>query len=381
MTYLSRFAVLLKRLGLILLTLAVIVGMAWLYITLLPNVWYGRHLAITIIILWLMTAYLVLPRLHRVISRIYLPPYFIGRSRTTDGLLADPVNLAVNGSKKALIQAMEDAGWQQADKLNIKTAWKIAYSSVLRRSYPNAPLSPLFLFGKNQDLAFQKEVDNNPRKRHHVRFWRVPRGWYMPGGYKVDWIASATYDSAVGVSLFTMQVTHSIDANVDKERDFLVKTLQVAGVLRSSTRIEHYFNRYETRNGGGHQYVTDGSFVVADLKGESHNRAESGMQHANLDSIQQEIYNLALANSLPVGKQEADEIISRIQKELDEVRDANSKNRSADKVSEETVDVLIQSVQLIAALGGNVSHSYRQKMDKNWERHWNKNEAEKYGLK
>lgn len=381
MKFLSRFAVLLKRLGLILLTLFIIAVIVRLYATLLPKVWYREHLVITLIALWLLTAYFVLPRLHRFLSRIYLPPYFVGRSRTADGLLADPVNLAVNGNKKALIRAMEAAGWQQADELKAKTAWKIAYSGLLRKSYPNAPVSPLFLFGEKQTLAFQKEVDSNPRRRHHVRFWRVPRGWYLPGGYKVDWIGGATYDAAVGFSLFTMQITHSIDSDVDKERNFLIKTLQDADVLKSSTRIEHYFTHYQTRNGGGHKYITDGSFVIADLLGESHARSESGIQHFNLDSIQQEIYNLARAKSLPIDKKDAKELIGQMEDELEDVRAAFNKKAGSEKVTQESVDVLIKSVQLIAALGKDTAQVYREKMDKNWEKHWKQAEAEKYGLK
>lgn len=42
-------------------------------------------------------AYPALPRLHRILTRIYVPDYFIGRTRTSDGLLGDPVNLALLG--------------------------------------------------------------------------------------------------------------------------------------------------------------------------------------------------------------------------------------------------------------------------------------------
>ena len=51
-----------------------------------------------------------------------------------------------------------------------------------RRSYPEAPVSPLTLFGRVQDFAYQQEVDGNPAQRHHVRFWRCPDGWLLPGG-------------------------------------------------------------------------------------------------------------------------------------------------------------------------------------------------------
>ncbi len=34
-----------------------------------------------------------------------------------------------------------------------------------------APFSTLCLFGRGQDIGFQKAIDNSPRKRHHIRFW------------------------------------------------------------------------------------------------------------------------------------------------------------------------------------------------------------------
>lgn len=47
---------------------------------------------------WALLAYLVLPRLHTILTAIYVPRYFIGRTRTSDGLLGDPVNLALLGT-------------------------------------------------------------------------------------------------------------------------------------------------------------------------------------------------------------------------------------------------------------------------------------------
>ena len=48
---------------------------------------------------WALVAYLVLPRLHRILTTIYVPDYFIGRARTSDGLLGDPINLAFMGDE------------------------------------------------------------------------------------------------------------------------------------------------------------------------------------------------------------------------------------------------------------------------------------------
>ena len=66
-------------------------------------------------VVWVITAYFALPRLHRILSSIYVPNYFIGRTRTKDGLLGDPVNLAFRGSEAQLHRAMTAAGWALAD--------------------------------------------------------------------------------------------------------------------------------------------------------------------------------------------------------------------------------------------------------------------------
>ncbi len=130
---------------------------------------------VLLVVFWVLVAYLVLPRLHRILTRIYLPDYFIGRTRTADGLLGDPVNLAVNGSAEQLHQVMVDAGWSRADELNVATGWRIVAGTLTGHSYPQAPVSPLFLFSRRQDFAYQQEVAGSPSQRHHVRFWRAHR--------------------------------------------------------------------------------------------------------------------------------------------------------------------------------------------------------------
>lgn len=216
------------------------------------------------LVLWALTAYVVLPRIHRVLTRIYVPDYFIGRVRLPDGILGDPVNLAVNGTKAQLVQAMKRQGWHEADVINLKSSWRMAFSSVLGRSYPTAPMSSLFLFGRQQDLAFQKDVNDNPRARHHVRFWKTPAGWWLPGGYKVKWLGAATYDRRVGFSLFTGQITHKIAENTDHERDFVADSLKQVGSLH---KVKHFSTAYHSRNGGGDSIKTDGSLVIVELDG------------------------------------------------------------------------------------------------------------------
>lgn len=225
--------------------------------------WWGILAAV---VFWVLLAYLVLPRLHRILTTIYVPEYFIGRARTSDGLLGDPVNLAVLGTREQLERAMRAAGWTRADPVTLASSWRIVTSTLSRRSYDEAPVSPLFLFGRQQDAAFQKEVDGNPAKRHHVRFWQCPEGWLLPGGYRVDWLAAGTFDTAVGLSLFTLQITHRIDADTDIERDHIVRTVREADPRVVVTVLEDFSTGYHARNGGGDSIRTDGDLPIVDVR-------------------------------------------------------------------------------------------------------------------
>lgn len=126
------------------------------------------------VFLWLFSSYLIIPFINKFLTGRYLPDYFIGRSRTSDGLLGDPINLAFTGSKIELETLFLSSGWTKAESLSLRSSIHMVTASVFGKSYPSAPVSSLFLFNKKQDIAFEKEIENNPRRRHHVRFWKTP---------------------------------------------------------------------------------------------------------------------------------------------------------------------------------------------------------------
>ena len=251
----------LRLIGLVLLVVVAI----FLYRYFIHDILKTKHHYFTyFIVIWLLLAYVILPHVYRWLSKVFLPNYFIGRTQAADGMLGDPVNLAIIGNKDELINSMIAAGWEQADKINFKSSLKMAYAAVFGAHYPSAPVSSLFLFGNKQDLAFEKDVGGNPRKRHHARFWMTPDNWWLPGGYKADWLGAATFDRNVGLSLFTGQITHKIDSNVDKERDFVVSNLK-----KNAQKVEwvkHFTTSYNSRNGGGDVIHTDGSLPFVILK-------------------------------------------------------------------------------------------------------------------
>lgn len=242
------------------------ISAVWLAFLVLAESFELNWQILLLVVFWLLVAYLVLPRLHRVLTHLYVPNYFIGRTRTSDGLLGDPVNLALLGSGAQLHAAMTSAGWTLADEVSAASSWKIVRTTLSRRSYPEAPVSPLFLFERQQDFAYQQEVESNPSRRHHVRFWESPEGWMLPGGFHVDWLAAGTYDRSVGLSLMTFQITHRIAKDIDVERDYIVDSLTETNPSAAVHRIRHFATGYHARNGGGDEMVTDGDLPVVDLR-------------------------------------------------------------------------------------------------------------------
>ena len=130
---------------------------------------------------------------------------------------------------------------------------------MLDRSYNDAPVSRLYWDGRQEDLAFEQPVGDNPRHRHHVRFWCTKK--LDPDGRPL-WLGSATYDQSVGLSHTTGQITHHIAADVDAERDHVFATIEATQELTESYRVPGFHQIREGRNGGGDPWYTDGDLRV-----------------------------------------------------------------------------------------------------------------------
>ena len=118
-------------------------------------------------------AYGILPRVVRLGLKILLRKSVPRFTTTGDGLPGDPVNLALIGTLGELRAAFTATGWTEADPLSLASSWGMIRAFVFNRPYPAAPFSTLYLFGRGQDIGFQKAIDDSPRKRHHIRFWAL----------------------------------------------------------------------------------------------------------------------------------------------------------------------------------------------------------------
>jgi hypothetical protein len=181
-------------------------------------------------------------------------------TQTSDGHPGDPLNVSLIGTQEQIDRIMRAANWHAAAALGLESDLKIAADTVLSRPDDEAPVSKLFLFGRMEDLAFEQPVGNNPRKRHHVRFWKTAET-AAPDG-QPTWIGSASYDERVGLSHTTGQITHHIAPDVDAERDHLFENLKQTGQLSDEYTVDDFHQQREGRNGGGDRWFTDGKLRV-----------------------------------------------------------------------------------------------------------------------
>jgi len=228
------------------------------------------RLAVMLLLVWAVAAYFLLPIAWRIGTRHHPAIVDVPRiTRTANGIPGDPLNIALVGTEEEVDAAMLVAGWLPADPITLRSSLRIAAGTVLRRSYDTAPMSNLFVWGRKQDLAFQQAVGNDPRRRHHVRFWKSEK---VDENGRPLWVGAATFDTSVGFSRTTGQITHHIEADVDVERDKLLGDLQHAGVIAQVDWID-YHTELQGRNGGGDPWHTDGRLPVALLvpnRSESH---------------------------------------------------------------------------------------------------------------
>jgi LssY C-terminus len=222
----------------------------------------GLKTLIVVIAGWLLLAYLILPALWRHYEH---QPGLEDAPKTTvtaQGIPGDPLNVGFIGVENDLVHAMISSGWDPADPVTMRTSIRIASSVLRSRPYVDAPVSNLFLFGRRQDLAFEKPVGDNARRRHHVRFWKSSD--LGRGGVPL-WIGAVTFDRSVGLSHRTGQITHHIGPDIDAERHGLIADLVKGGWLTQLFEVTGVGATLLGHNGGGDRYYTDGELAIGVL--------------------------------------------------------------------------------------------------------------------
>jgi hypothetical protein len=187
-----------------------------------------------------------------------LPCCSTNRRGTREG---DPLNLVVVGGLDDAFPALVRRGWQLTEETWSGSVIRMVNSALAGERYPYAPVSPLYLYGRSQDLALQRARDT-VHQRNHLRLWLSPiryRG-------KPVWVGQISRDIGSRPTIHSIYlVTHKIDPNIDEARTALTEDMAYSQNLVAiglSDGVGAAAADAPRRNLTGDPYYTDGFRTV-----------------------------------------------------------------------------------------------------------------------
>jgi hypothetical protein len=184
----------------------------------------------------------------------------------------EPVSVVVKGSKEDLVKALESTGWRKAPGRDL-SAYAAMGAKVLLGTErdTNGPMSPQHLHGKEETMAFNKNDDYNAG-RDHMRIYHTGQD---PRTGEDTWEIAATRDltakvtvphpdvdanpfdgDGVSVKFESPNFTHTIDKEIDGERDLIMHDLLKSGLVKDWASVEG------KRAGVAEAKLPDGRFKV-----------------------------------------------------------------------------------------------------------------------
>jgi len=173
----------------------------------------------------------------------------------------DPLNLVLVGNGNDIFPAFIRRGWHATEVIWSKAIWRTIKSFIHGSRYRYSPVSPLYVYGRRQDLAAQK-ARGTIHQRNHLRLWLTPlrfRG-------KTVWLGQISRDIGVKFTLKSKTIsTHVIDPDVDEARRYLIEDLAYSQALARFGFVKGVGEAGKDAprfNLGGDPYFTDGLRAV-----------------------------------------------------------------------------------------------------------------------
>jgi hypothetical protein len=200
------------------------------------------------------------PQLVERLSK--MPPTTTNSKSSKHG---DPVNLVVVGAFETILTAFA-ARWDESESITLSTCWKTMKAFLLGTHYRYSPVSPLYLFGRSQDVALQR-TRRSINDRLHLRLWLTPLRYQQ----QPVWVGQVSRD--IGVRFTTKAwnlTTHRIDPDVDESRDYVVEDLMQAQHVQATAYVTGTGEcdaKSPRHNLTGDPYYTDGLRAAIVLSG------------------------------------------------------------------------------------------------------------------
>jgi hypothetical protein len=173
----------------------------------------------------------------------------------------DPLNLVIIGDINDIVPALVRRGWHATEVIWSEAIKRTIRSFLKGERYRYSPISPLYVYGRKQDIGWQK-ARGTINERNHMRFWLSPIRFR---GQQV-FVGQISRDIGVKFTLKSPTIsTHVIDPDVDEARRYFVEDMAYSQALASQGYVKGVgvVTREEPRmNLVGDPFYTDGLRVV-----------------------------------------------------------------------------------------------------------------------
>ena len=174
----------------------------------------------------------------------------------------DMVNFLIIGTRDAMEKVFTTAGWVKVDANVKETVLNGFLASMSKESYLTMPMSPLYLFGRQQDYGWaHAEPISVVASRNHLRIWKAP--FEVHG--RTLWVGAATHDVGFEKDHRNNGLTHKIDPDVDLEREYVERTLVSTGLVEEVAHILPQNPMQEARTATGGSFHSNGQVLVLKL--------------------------------------------------------------------------------------------------------------------
>jgi hypothetical protein len=139
----------------------------------------------------------------------------------------DPLNLVMVGQTDHILPALVRRNWHATETTWSQAIIRTIKSFLQGERYRYSPISPLYVYGRRQDVGWQK-ARGTINERNHMRFWLSPIRFR---GERV-WVGQISRDIGVKLTLKSPTIsTHVIDPDVDEARRYFVEDLAYSQAL------------------------------------------------------------------------------------------------------------------------------------------------------
>ncbi len=139
----------------------------------------------------------------------------------------DPLNLVLIGEVSDILPALIRRNWHPAEITWSKAIIRRIKSFLKGERYRYSPISPLYVYGRRQDIGWQK-ARGTINERNHMRFWLSPIRFL---GHMV-YVGQISWDIGVKITLKSPTIsTHVIDLDVDEARRYFLEDLAYSQAL------------------------------------------------------------------------------------------------------------------------------------------------------